>query len=112
MSDYMQELEGLGDKITKVTGIGFEVVSYAGGVPGISSVGKIDSSRHQELTDKLTGMFGEPKVKERWFSGHTRDVSPLEWKITPEMESSKPYHVLLISMMQRPSKRYLIISSM
>ena len=108
---YFQELNSFAQLVDKKFPDGkITCLSYSGGVPGMQC--QLRSDRYHEAELWLIGQFGVPTLKAHWHPSQTRKLCPLEFKKTAVMVPGKMFHVNLISMMQRPHKRYTIITWM
>jgi hypothetical protein len=84
--------------------------SYSGGVPGMRA--QLPIEQYAAVKEWLTRKYGLPNQVERWHPSHTKTVLPLRFEITEAVDSLKMDHVNLISMMQRKSKRFTLVTWM
>lgn len=106
----LEDQNDVASRLEKAFNVEAHPVALSGGVPAMRIT--LPYERYEEVKGWLTKNVGEPITKEPWHPHHTKEVPPLEFKLTPEMEFGKAAHINLISMMQQKRKRYVLLSWM
>lgn len=100
------DMAKLANQIAGSFGVKWHWRALSGGVPCVEM--RLAATEYEHAKAYLTMLFGEPEIKMPWHPAHTKGLPPLRFKI--EGATDAPDHVNLISMMQRPHKRYTLIS--